>query len=142
MRFITKKDGFGTSLILAPPILISLLLILTWTGTIPKNEILPAIPLLIGSVSFWVFFIVTWFFTYYTLDDQTLTVRMTYFKSRTIALADIKRMKKQEFGAWTYGLSKDVLCVELSNGHSLNISPENRDQMISEIQKRMKGKTE
>ena len=67
---------------------------------------------------------------------------MSYIKSRTIALADIRNIKKQEFGQWTYGLSKEVLCIELNNGHCLNISPENRDQMIIEIQKRMKGMTE
>ncbi len=93
----------------------------------------------IGAIFFWTFFILTWNFTYYTIGETTLTVRMALFRSTTITLDEVQEIKKQKFGQFTFGLSKDVLSIKLKNGRELNISPSQPDELIIEIEKRKTG---
>jgi len=116
IKFDTKKDWLGKTLLFGPTLVISTLTILKLSGVsfgpvIPKVE-----PLIIGSVGFWLFLILAWNFTYYTIDQTTLTARMALLRWTTIKIEDIKEIKSQEFGQFTFGLSKDVLSIKLKNG--------------------------
>ncbi len=44
----------------------------------------------------------------------------------------------QKFGHRIYGLSKDVIVTKLTNGQELNISPLRANDLIDEIEKRIK----
>ncbi len=113
----------GKTLLFGPTLVISTLTILKLSGVsfgpvIPKVE-----PLIIGSVGFWLFLILAWNFTYYTIDQTTLTARMALLRWTTVKIDDIKEIKSQEFGQFTFGLSKDVLSIKLKNGGETKLFP-------------------
>ena len=136
IKYDTKKDWLGKTLLLGPTLFISTLTILNLSGVSFEPIIPNAKPLIIGSVGFWIFFLLAWNFTYYTIDNRTLTARMALLRWTTIKINDIKEIKSQEFGQFTFGLSKDVLSIKLKNGGELNISPKRPDDFIKEIEKR------
>ena len=82
------------------------------------------------------FLLLAWNFTYYTVDETTLTVRMALFRWTTIKIDDIKEIRSQNFGQWIFGLSKDVLSIKLKDGGELNISPKRPNDLINEIEKK------
>lgn len=139
IKFDTKKDWFGKTLLLGPTIFISTLTILNLIGVSFEPVIPKPKPLIIGSIGFWIFFLFAWTFTYYTIDNRTLTARMALLRWTTIKIDDIKEIKSQEFGQFTFGLSKDVLSIKLKNGRELNISPRRPDDFIKEIEKRKRN---
>jgi hypothetical protein len=111
IKFDTKKDWLGKTLLFGPTLVISTLTILKLSGVsfgpvIPKVE-----PLIIGSVGFWLFLILAWNFTYYTIDQTTLTARMALLRWTTIKIEDIKEIKSQEFGQFTFEISNYVQLI-------------------------------
>ncbi|WP_162416241.1 PH domain-containing protein [Cyclobacterium roseum] len=136
IKFDTKKDWLGKTLLLGPPLLISTLTILNLIGVSFNPVISNATPLIIGSVGFWIFFLLAWNFTWYTINNRTLTARIALLRWRTIKIDDIQEIKSQEFGHFIFGLSKDVLSIKLKNGAELNISPNRPDDFIKEVEKR------
>jgi hypothetical protein len=111
IKFDTKKDWLGKTLLFGPTLVISTLTILKLSGVsfgpvIPKVE-----PLIIGSVGFWLFLILAWNFTYYTIVQTTLTARMALLRWTTIKIEDIKEIKSQEFGQFTFEISNYVQLI-------------------------------
>lgn len=136
IKFDTKKDWMGKLLLFGPTLVITTLTILKVSG-VPFGKVIPtAEPLIIGTIGFWLFLLLAWNCTYYTIDQTTLTARMALFRWSTIKLDDIKEIKSQTFGLWIFGLSKDVLSFQLKNGGELNISPKRPEDLINEIEKR------
>jgi hypothetical protein len=136
IRFYTKKDWTGIILLFGPTLIITTLTILKINGVSfgkynPIEE-----PLIISTIAFWMFLILAWKFTYYTMDKTSLNARMALFRSKTINIQDIKEIRKQNFESKIFGLSKDVLSIKLKSGGELNISPMQPEAFIHEIQKR------
>ena len=138
IRFETKKDWMGKFLLGGPTFIITILTVLRLSDVEFGKAIPPAESLIMATIFFWIFSIVTWNFTFYTLDGTTFTARFAYFKKMTVKLSDIKDIKTQEFGQWIYGLSKDVIVIRLNNGRELSISPLRANDLIDEIEKRKK----
>lgn len=136
LKFGTKIDWFGLTLVLGPAIGISIFAILSFIDSAPSsNQITPYI-LLVITVIIWLYAILSFGFTYYTIDGNIITARMAYFRVQKINIEDIKELKQQEFGQKVLGLSKDVLSIKLTNGNFLNISPKDIDGLINEIERR------
>lgn len=136
LKFDTKKDWMGKILLFGPTLTITTVTILK-IGGVSFGKVIPtAEPLIIGTIGFWLFLLLAWNFTYYTIDQTTLTARMALIRWTTIKLDDIKEIRSQNFGQWTYGLSKDVLSIKLKTGGELNISPKRPRDLINEIEKR------
>jgi hypothetical protein len=132
-KFITKKDWFGMVLTLGPALMITLFTILSILDTAPSSSKITQIIMITISIIFWSYVVLCWYFTYYILDENTLTARMAYFRYQKINIAEIEEMKKQEFGKGVLGLSKDILSIKLLNDTILNISPLDIDGLVIEI---------
>ncbi len=135
-RFDTKKDWLGKCLLFGPALIVSTLTVLKIIG-VDFGKAIPTLePLLIGCLFFWLFIVLAWNFTDYKIGRTTLTARMALIRWKTIKLEDIKEIKMQEYGLFTFGLSKDVLSIKLKNGGQLNISPEQPQEFLQELEKR------
>jgi uncharacterized membrane protein YdbT with pleckstrin-like domain len=136
VRFETKKDWFGKILLFGPALIITTLAILHVSGLNFGRVISTPWPFIIGGLFFWLFAFLGWNFTYYVIDQNTLTARMALFRSTTVNIDDIKEIKAQEYGLRVFGLSKDVLSIKLKTGGELNISPKEPNELTSEVERR------
>lgn len=136
LKFKSRIDWFGLTIVLGPAIGVSIFTILSIIDTAPSSSQITQNIMLVISALVWLFAILSLGFTYYIIDDSSLTARMAYFKSSTIRIEDISGFRKQEFGKKILGLSKDILSIRLKNGSLLNISPKDIDRLINEIEKR------
>ncbi len=133
LKFGTKIDWFGLTLLLGPALGISLFTFLSVIDTAPTSSVITQNIMIIISLLFWLFVILCFGFTYYTIENSILTARMAYFRTQKINIEDIKEFKQQEFGQKVYGLSKDVLSIRLNNGSFLNITPKDIDGLTNAI---------
>lgn len=136
IKFDTEKDWMGKGLLFGPTLMITTITILRYTEIIRWEDFIPINDLLIMTGFFWFFVLITWNFTYYILDETSLTARMSYIWKKKIKLSDIKEMKRQKLRPFIYGLSSNVLSIKLKNGTELNITPKQTDELINEINKR------
>ncbi len=133
LKFRTKIDWFGLTIVLGPAIGVSIFTILSIIDTAPSSsQVTPNIMLIISALVWFTAFL-SFGFTYYIIDNNTLTARMAFFRSRKVKIEDIIEIKTQEFGKNILGLSKDVLSIKLKNDGFLNISPKDLDSIINEI---------
>jgi hypothetical protein len=136
VRFETKKDWFGKSLLFGPALIITTLAVLQVSGLNFGRVIPTPLPLIVGGLFMWLFAFLAWNFTYYVIDQHTLTARMALFRWTTVNIDDIMEIKAQEYGLRVFGLSKDVLSIKLKTGGELNISPKEPNELMSEVERR------
>lgn len=134
LKFKTKIDWFGLTLLLGPAIGVSIFTLLSIIDTAPSSSMITQNIMLIITAIIWLFTFLSFGFTYYIIDDVSLTARMAYFRKKKISLKEVKEIKIQEFGKSIFGLSKDVLSIRLNNNDFLNISPKDIDGIIKEIE--------
>lgn len=134
MRFETKIDWMGMSLILGAPIILSFVFLLKLSDIIDADIFLPKEHLFVATPIFWIWAALVWKGTYYTIENDKLTARFAFIW-RTVQIQEIIELKKIVFGRSTYGLSKDVLSIRYGKSRFLDISPTDRDEMIRIIEK-------
>ena len=78
-----------------------------------------------------------WFGTYYIIEKEILTARSgpQVFKI-LVSQISVVRLNQQTFGAlWKPTLSWNSIKVEYNKFETVNISPENQDEFITELLK-------
>lgn len=136
IKFDTKINWMGKIILFLPTLVITFLTIIKFNVESLEIILSSGMPLVIGTLGFWTYTFLAWKYTFYTLNDEVLKARFALFRCKTICITDIKDIKQQNFGIYTYGLSKEVLSIQLKNGDTLNISPKQPEIVIEEIEKR------
>ncbi|MCB0702338.1 MAG: PH domain-containing protein [Candidatus Kapaibacterium sp.] len=136
-RFATKIDWFGLTILLVPAIAVSIFTIISIIDTAPSSSKITMNIMIVISILFWGFVLLSLFATYYELDERKIKARMAFFRVKEAEFREIEDVSTQEFGKSIIGLSKDVISIKLKNGNILNISPRKTEEFLAEIEDRI-----